>query len=316
MAQVNMANRLPCGMLPTMERDALQLAICAFEQASGLQVCLHSSEPRLLAAVDPARRRYHHHPACRAAKATRNRACVAFCGDRVQHAAAAAALTTSDGRALVTRCHAGHGELVVAVRRAGAVVGILFAGVVRLQAQHAPDLRDPSALPPLAAARGLPLLDAEACAWMRELLVQLAWRLERLLADTTSVVHAKPPVTRPTVRAAGVETAAESRVDQLRAWVAQHGATGGDLSGLARYLGVSAERARHIAAAADLPWRATVRRARLDLAAELLTTTTEPIASIATRIGFKDPASFSAAFRSHFGQTPRAWRKQHPAPTN
>jgi AraC-like DNA-binding protein len=304
-----MVNRLDSGSLPAMERDPLQAAVCAFEQATGLSLCLHSAEPRLLAAVAPARRRYHHHPACRAAKATRNRACVAFCGERVQREAATAAQMATAGRAILTRCHAGHGELVVAVRQAGAVVGVLFAGVVRLDSALRPDLVDGSALPPLAAAAGLPQLDAEAVPWMGELLVQLAWRLERLLVG--SVAAAATP--RRALLPAQAGTGEETRADRLRAWIAQHGATGGDLAGLANYLGISVERARHLAAAADLPWRATVRRARLDLAAELLTTTSEPIARIAKRIGYQDPASFSAAFRAFHGKTPRAWRNQHQA---
>jgi len=32
--------------------------------------------------------------------------------------------------------------------------------------------------------------------------------------------------------------------------------------------------------------------------------------AIALRCGFNSPAHYSRAFRKHFGQTPRGWRKQ------
>lgn len=52
-----------------------------------------------------------------------------------------------------------------------------------------------------------------------------------------------------------------------------------------------------------------VRRRRLESAGALLSG--EPQASIATvahRVGFDSPASFTRAFRAHYGMTPTAWR--------
>jgi len=51
---------------------------------------------------------------------------------------------------------------------------------------------------------------------------------------------------------------------------------------------------------------ATVRLARLDLAAELLTRSDLPVAAVAARVGFRDPYHFSRRFRDAYGRSPTA----------
>jgi LacI family transcriptional regulator len=49
-------------------------------------------------------------------------------------------------------------------------------------------------------------------------------------------------------------------------------------------------------------------RTRLELAAQLLSQTSTPIAQIARRCGFKSPSKFSSSFRDALGQTPSGYR--------
>lgn len=55
-----------------------------------------------------------------------------------------------------------------------------------------------------------------------------------------------------------------------------------------------------------------IRQLRLDYAARELLASRAPIASIAVRAGFYDQSHFSNAFRSRFGTTPAAYRRQAP----
>lgn len=56
-----------------------------------------------------------------------------------------------------------------------------------------------------------------------------------------------------------------------------------------------------------------VLRARIDHAAELLTTTDQPIAQLATAIGFYDQAAFSRTFARLSGETPAQFRRRQRA---
>jgi len=48
---------------------------------------------------------------------------------------------------------------------------------------------------------------------------------------------------------------------------------------------------------------------RIEIASELLRTTTEPIGSIAVAVGYSDPLTFSKAFRKKTNMTPTEYRK-------
>lgn len=52
-------------------------------------------------------------------------------------------------------------------------------------------------------------------------------------------------------------------------------------------------------------------RRRMERACALLLTTTRTIGSIAEELGYASPFEFSAQFRRHCGQAPRAWRQIH-----
>ncbi|WP_211767135.1 AraC family transcriptional regulator [Kutzneria sp. CA-103260] len=54
---------------------------------------------------------------------------------------------------------------------------------------------------------------------------------------------------------------------------------------------------------------AYVQRQRLDRAAHLLASTTEPAGRIAARVGYTSEAAFSRAFARAYGEPPRTWRR-------
>ena len=58
-----------------------------------------------------------------------------------------------------------------------------------------------------------------------------------------------------------------------------------------------------------------VLRQRLEHAAHLLRSTTEPVGRIAAVVGYESEAAFSRAFARAHGQSPRAWRTSQAAPS-
>lgn len=58
------------------------------------------------------------------------------------------------------------------------------------------------------------------------------------------------------------------------------------------------------------PIFAFLTRSRLQMAAELLLTTTRPIATIAHAAGYESAGAFSAAFKREFGKPPSVWRRK------
>jgi transcriptional regulator GlxA family with amidase domain len=58
-------------------------------------------------------------------------------------------------------------------------------------------------------------------------------------------------------------------------------------------------------------FRTTLSRIRAERAAELLRGTDLPIAAIARRVGYAEPAQFAKAFRRHVGVVPSAYRQGH-----
>ena len=58
------------------------------------------------------------------------------------------------------------------------------------------------------------------------------------------------------------------------------------------------------------PLFAFLARWRLQLAAEMLLSTTKPVTSIAKEAGYESASAFSAAFKRHFGKPPSTWRRK------
>ncbi|MTD14333.1 helix-turn-helix domain-containing protein [Nakamurella sp. YIM 132087] len=70
---------------------------------------------------------------------------------------------------------------------------------------------------------------------------------------------------------------------------------------------------RRFAAVLGTSPMAHLRRWRLDLAADRLRHSTDPVGAVAAAAGFSDPFAFSTAFRREFGRSPRDYRSAGPA---
>ncbi len=68
---------------------------------------------------------------------------------------------------------------------------------------------------------------------------------------------------------------------------------------------------RTFAAGAGLTPSRYLRRLRARTAAELLTTTTMPVAAVAAHCGYRSAGQFAAIFRTHHGVSPSAYRSAH-----
>lgn len=102
----------------------------------------------------------------------------------------------------------------------------------------------------------------------------------------------------------------DARLDQL--WLAVQQNLGGHwtLPRLASLAGMSAENlrrlCRHYHGCSPM---AHVTRLRMQHAADLLRMSDEKLSSLAARLGYADPFSFSAAFKRLQGKSPKAWRQ-------
>lgn len=72
--------------------------------------------------------------------------------------------------------------------------------------------------------------------------------------------------------------------------------------------------ARRFTAAVGQPPASYVTRHRLDLAAELLRATGDPVGAVGRQVGYGSEAAFSRAFTRAFGCAPREWRQQVDTP--
>ena len=60
-----------------------------------------------------------------------------------------------------------------------------------------------------------------------------------------------------------------------------------------------------------MPTKRYLDRYRMERAAELLRIPDVAVGLVALSVGYRDPLAFSKAFRSHFGLSPLAYRKQY-----
>lgn len=65
---------------------------------------------------------------------------------------------------------------------------------------------------------------------------------------------------------------------------------------------------RAFAEAGETSFRAYLQRVRMEHAAELLRTGSEPVNQVASAVGYRQPAQFAKAFRRHHGTPPSLFR--------
>lgn len=262
-----------------MDVQAIDVALSAFERATGLTVTIHAPSGPLV----PSRRILHQLPTCLAVKIHLQAACTAFDADTCTQGRPFDAVT-------VKVCHAGIVEWVVPVA-VGGVSWRLFAG----QRRAGPDLRPHVA----AAARSGPWsgavarlapVDQATAAWIAELLAQCAARLAAL--------------------ASAPAPEANSRAARIRRYLRVHHPQPMALADLARELGVSPARAGHaVREACGISFHQLLTRQRLASAEDMLRGTDLPVEEIARLSGFADPSRFYRVFSRAHGLTPAAWRR-------
>lgn len=96
---------------------------------------------------------------------------------------------------------------------------------------------------------------------------------------------------------------------RVMACLADHQGRNPGLAGVARQLGVSERSLSRYLAGEQTGYRQLLDRTRYRLARELLCHSAVPVADIANRLGYADPANFNRAFRRWSGQSPGDFRR-------
>ena len=103
-------------------------------------------------------------------------------------------------------------------------------------------------------------------------------------------------------------TPEENRAEQIEAYLATHGLDPEcSCENLARELGLSTRQVHRVCLQSfGQPFRKLLAGIRMEIAAYRLRTTDTSIAALAEELGYASTASFSAAYKRHFGKSPTA----------
>lgn len=105
-------------------------------------------------------------------------------------------------------------------------------------------------------------------------------------------------------------TGQDGRILRTAAWLSRHLDHGWTLGQMAQHAGLSPS---HFAALFKAQYHDTPQRylegRRLDLAAELLRFSSQPVREVAAQVGFQDALYFSHRFKRRFGKCPRHYRR-------
>ena len=274
-----------------MPESLPELAIRAFEAATGLHVVLHDLARRWWARLPP-ERGAHRRPLCQAVKGS-------------VHLQRCLDLELTEWRrdwarwpeARVHRCHAGLVEWVVPLVEGDVLAGVCFAGQRRAAddfvADHVQKLSPAARLIPRSKAP--PPVGAEESARILELLRQLAARLVHLAQRQD-----------PTVAGRGDRWWRCERFFQER-----HADPGLRLDHLAADLGLSPGRLAHLLQQrGEGTFVERLTAIRLRSATALLRATDLPVAEVALAAGFGDLSHFHRVFRRAFTTTPLKYRRE------
>jgi len=268
--------------------DDISSSISAYESITGLRVTIHDLSNRLWPYVDHDRF-WHAHPACTTVKdgpaASR---CVHFEIDRLRPALR----HWPHGR--IQCCHAGFVEFMVPVYHGGEVLAVLFAGPLNLIGDTASlAIHHDDPVRPAPDQGRLPEVPVPQAPHLLEGLRQLAARLRCWFTDGPIIIDAP-----------------RSRRHLIEAFLVENFRRHRPLGALARLLGVSVDRARHIVhEETGHNFSHLLQHTRLDAACARLLNTQEKVADVGARCGFPDPSHFLRVFRAQFGEPPGRWRR-------
>ena len=109
-------------------------------------------------------------------------------------------------------------------------------------------------------------------------------------------------------------------IHQARDHLSRHYANPPNIADLARMIGINRTKLKeNFRETLGMTIYDYILRRRMQRAAEMLLSGEYGIAQVAYAVGYEYPANFTAAFKRHFGQLPRAWkcrqpRRHRPAP--
>lgn len=132
---------------------------------------------------------------------------------------------------------------------------------------------------------------------------------EKIQGDLTALLADLARATGESHTAVKV-TQEENRAEQIEAYLAGHGLDPEcSCESLARELGLSTRQVHRVCLQAfGQPFRKLLAGMRMEIAAYRLRTTDVSIATLAEELGYASTASFSAAYKRHFGKAPTSER--------
>lgn len=284
-----------------------QIAIKAFEMATGLSISVHEYTGALWGFLPPSRF-LHMNPVCVAAKSMRLQACIRF--DVLQ--TETALVHEPQGRVQV--CHAGLVEWVVPTFLDGQIQRVFFAGQrkpgLNLTCDRSKDLD----IHPLWSAHveALEPVDDEEAGWILESLRQLAARVEQWRLDPPPAVLAEQPsVNQASSSRRLLNRHLVPRQHFIHHYIQAHHSKPIALIDLATAMHLSEDRAGHaVKQACGKSFIDLLIRARLRTAAGLLRHTDMSVAQVAMASGFRNLSHFHSVFRKRMNSTPHRYRSQ------
>lgn len=263
-------------------REELRGVASAFEEATGLQLCVrplatwndedgHHLVPGLYA--------MHRSAFCDKTKERHLAACKRCDVDELPRAC------TPGKGPFVRTCHAGADEVLVPLWVEGRLAGVAFLGQFRREDTQ------PDTLRKLEPARV-------------ERLLQLAVPLRSYLQDVARRIAAR--------RRLGDGLSPASRGAAVEAFLRTNVARDPSLEELAKHLSLSASRTSHLVRRlTGKSFRELKEERKLAVARDLLAGTEGKIAWVAGQAGFRDPAYFCRLFRAREGMTAGEFRNRH-----
>ncbi len=279
--------------MPRAEKIAQLIRAC--ERALNAEICIYDYSGRLKEYLPPSKT-YHGNSFCRHINKSTE------CCGTFEHSHLFRKYVETNPDGFFKRCPANVLEYVVPIRGSEELLGAAMAGIfispteletqmplLDSMARLRKDFRSES----LYAS--LPSFTQDKNEDIRELMCAFARRLETL------VIPNKP--TTP---------AHKNRKWMIENLIGRRFARSISLSDLAKELGTSPSRARHIVKEIfGLSFRQLVKKYRIAQARQLLLFSNLPIPQIAENCGFADPSNFHKSFKQMIGTTPNQFRQHH-----
>jgi AraC-like DNA-binding protein len=254
--------------------------LASFERASGLYVCfrplseLWRTEDGRAWMVPPPYT-LHRSAFCTAMKAKRLDACER-CDLNDLHSDC-----DPNMKALVRPCHARAMEILVPLWLRGVLVGVLFVGQFRRTSK---------------GPAGLPIRTEGEVEHLSRLALMIRAYMLNLMHWLESRRH----------------SVLDGRSGQIETFIRTRLKHDPSLEDLAEHLSLSVSRTSHLVnELLGVPFRSLKEQYRLDLAKDLLTSTSAKIAYVAAQLGFTDSDYFCRYFKSKTTLTPTQYRRQY-----